>query len=118
MVKWASELSNVFRNKSGVRQSSLASAFLFTVYVDDLSQELNKLDLGCHFDEMWFGALMYANDLILISGSIKKLQCMLDSCDEFGLKMDLSFNTKKSFYYCTSNNSHISFMLSCDQLLL
>ena len=30
--------------------------------------------------------------------------------------MDLSFNTKKSFYYCTSNNSHINFMLSCDLL--
>ena len=41
---------------------------------------------------------------------------MLNCCDEFGLKMDLSFNTKKSFCYCTSNNSHINFMLSCDLL--
>ena len=52
MVKWASKLSDVFRIKSGVRQGGLASAFLFTIYVDDLLQELNKLDLGCHFDEM------------------------------------------------------------------
>ena len=116
MVKWASELSDVFRIKSGVRQGGLASAFLFTVYVDDLLQELNNLDLGCHFDEMWLGALMYADDLILISGSIKKLQSMLDCCDEFGLKMDLSFNTKKSFYYCTSNINHINFKLSSDLL--
>ena len=65
---------------------------------------------------MWLGALINADDLILISGSIKKLQCMLDCCDEFGLKIDLSFNTKKSFYYCTSNNSHNNFMLSCDLL--
>ena len=42
MVKWASELSDVFRIKSGVRQGGLASAFLFTVYADDLLQELNK----------------------------------------------------------------------------
>ena len=53
--------------------------------------------MGCHFDEMRLGALMYANDLIIISGSIKKLKCMLDCCDEFGLKMDLSFNTKSHF---------------------
>ena len=59
---------------------------------------------------------MYADDLILIPGSIKKLQCMLDGCDEFGLKMDLSFNIKKSFYYCTCNINHINFMLSCDLL--
>ena len=116
VVKWTSDLSNVFRIKSCVRKGDLASAFLFTVYVDDLLQELNKLDLGYHFDEMWLGALMYADDFILISGSIKKFQCMLDCCDEFGLKMDLSFNTKKSFYYCTSNNSHFNLMLSCDLL--
>ena len=59
---------------------------------------------------------MYIDDFVLISGSIKKLQCMLDCCDEFGLKMDLSFNSKKSFYNCTSNNSHINFMLSYDLL--
>ena len=79
-------------------------------------QELNNLDLGCHFDEMWLGALMYADDLILISGSIKKLQCLLDCCDEFGLRMNLNFKSKKSFYYCTSNNNRINFMLSCDLL--
>ena len=116
MVKWASELFNVFRIKSGVRQGGLASAFLFTVYVDHLLQEFNNLDLGCHFDEIWLGALMYADDLIQISDSIKKLQCMLDCCDEFGVKMDLSFNIKKSFYYCTNNIIHINFMLSCDLL--
>ena len=42
---------------------------------------------------------------------------MLDCCDESGLKMDLiSFTSKKSFYYCTSNINHINFMLSCDLL--
>ena len=54
---------------------------------------------------------------MLISGSTKKLQSLLDCCDEFCLKIDLSFTAKKSFYYCTSNTNHINFMLSCDLLL-
>ena len=41
---------------------------------------------------------------------------MLDCCDEFGPKMNLNFNTKKSFYFCSSNINHINFMLSCDLL--
>ena len=44
---------------------------------------------------------MYTDDLILISGSVKKLQCMLDKCSAFGLKMDIVFNVKKSLYTCT-----------------
>ena len=64
--------SDVFRITSGVRQGGLTSAFLFTIYVDNLLQEMNNLDLECHFNEMWFGALMCADDLRLKSGSIKQ----------------------------------------------
>ena len=47
-----------FHYKSGVHQGGLASAFLFTVYVDDLLHMLNVRQLGSHFDEKWLGAII------------------------------------------------------------
>ena len=115
-VKWAGELSSFFQIKINVRQSGLASAFLFTVYVDDLLCESNKEELGCYLSDMWLGALMYADDLILILGSVKKLQCMLNKCSAFGLKMDIAFNVKNSFYFCTDFNTKIDLKINGAEL--
>ena len=73
-----------------MRQGGLASAFLFTVYVDDLLNELNVCRLGCLLGDMWLGAIMYAHNLILISGSVKQMHNMLEKCavfDKYGFKV-------------------------------
>ena len=49
---------------------------------------------------------------ILISGFVKKLQCMLDEFSTFGLKMDIVFNVKKSFYFCTDCNMKIDLKIN------
>ena len=105
-----------FEIKSGVRQGGLASALFFIVYVDDLLWELDNEGLGCYFGDMWLGALMYADDLILISGSVKQLQHMLDKCTNFGGKMDLTFNAKKSCYFCTDHNVKLNLQLNEHEL--
>ena len=59
---------------------------------------------------------MYADDLILISSSVKELQCLLDICSTFGLKMDIVFNVKKSFYFCTDCNTKIDLEINGAEL--
>ena len=61
---------------------------------------------------MWLGALKYSDDLILISGSVKKSQCMLDKFSAFELKMDFVFNVKISFYFCTDCNMKIKLKIN------
>jgi len=62
---------------SGIRQGGILSPFLFNIYVDSLISVLRSSDLGCHIGSTYIGCLAYANDFILLSGSVAKLQDML-----------------------------------------
>jgi Reverse transcriptase (RNA-dependent DNA polymerase) len=64
--------------------------------VDELIEELGSSGNGCHINKIFFGCIMYADDIILLSPSVIGLQCMLDICFEFGAKHDIIFNSKKS----------------------
>ena len=57
----------IFSPTAGIRQGGILSPYLFTVYVDDMLKKLNKL--GCKFHGYVIGAIMYADDLVLISNS-------------------------------------------------
>ena len=61
-----------------VRQGGVLSPFLFNIYVDDLIKQLELLGTGCHVNEGYIGAILYADDLLLLSASIYGLQRMLD----------------------------------------
>ena len=42
------------------------------------------------------GCVLYADDILLISGSVLKLQKMLNICSEYAKNNDFMFNSKKS----------------------
>jgi len=48
---------------------------------------------------VYTGCLAYADDLILISASVVKLQKMLDICFTYGTNLDIRFNPTKSFLF-------------------
>jgi len=55
-------------------------------------------DYGCVIGPEFFGCIMYADDLVLVSHSVCVLQKMIDFCvDELNC-IGLSFNVKKSFF--------------------
>jgi len=59
----------------------------FTDCVDDLIIELELSGYGCSVGDTFFGCVIYADDLLLLSASVCGLQSMLDSCYKlsFGL---------------------------------
>ena len=59
--------------------------------------QLEKSDQGCYVEQCFAGAIVYADDLHLLSGLVKKLQLMLDLSYEFGIKCDLVFTIDKSY---------------------
>jgi len=74
VVQWDNYFSSYFVIKSGVRQGGVLSLILFNIYVDCLAESLRESDLGCHIHGVYFGCLLNADDIILLSASIGNLQ--------------------------------------------
>ena len=72
--------------------------FFFTLYVNDIIEDLQQQGLGCYVGDLYVGCIMYADDLVLLSSSLTTLQLMVDrckaSCEAIGLCLNV--NTGKS----------------------
>ena len=95
-VRWGSSISASFRVSNGVRQGGILSPHMFNVYVDDLSQILNRCRTGCLSGNITINHLMYADDLVLLSPSATGLRELLCACEEFSISYDVVYNSKKS----------------------
>jgi len=85
-----------FRVTCGVLQGGIVSSFMFNIYVDKLLNRLSKSGYGCHVGNTFFGCIMYADDLILLSPLLCGLQYMIDICSDYATDSSLVFNAKKT----------------------
>jgi len=51
-IKWSKHFSEPLHVSNGVRQGGVLSPYLFAVYLDDLSNELNNIKAGCYIGEV------------------------------------------------------------------
>ena len=63
--------SDPFLAHNGVRQGGVLSPYLFNMYINKLSVELNKCSIGCLLDQVYVNHLLYADNTVLISPSAK-----------------------------------------------
>ena len=54
---------------------------------------LRNAGIGCHINGMFYGAVIYADDIFLLSGSRNGLQAMADMCHDFVSTRNLKFGT-------------------------
>ena len=92
-VKWAAEFSDLFSVSNGVRQGAVSSTILFAVYIDDLLSLLKGSRLGCHIDNVFVGAFVFADDILLFAASRAGLQSLVDICYKFAAEKNLKFGT-------------------------
>ena len=84
-VKWGEELSCEFGVKNGVRQGGVTSAIFFAVYIDDLLKILRQSGFGCNINGVFYGAIIYADDILLLSGSRNGLQNLVNLSSRFAM---------------------------------
>ena len=96
MVRWGSSVSEPFHVSNGVRQGGILSPFLFNLYMDGLSDNLNACKTGCVVGSILVNHLMYADDLVIVSPSSTGLQSLLQICSNYGVDNDVKYNAKKS----------------------
>ena len=74
---------DLFNVSNGVRQGGLLFPYLFTEYVDDLSNTLNSAGIGCHIHNCCIKHMFYTDDLCVIAPSTSGLQASLNICAKF-----------------------------------
>ena len=95
-VRWGGSLSRSFKVTNGVRQGGVLSPYLFAIYMDDLSQKLNKLRVGCMINDSCLNHILFADDLCCFSPSLTGLQNLVDECNAYASSHDIVFNYRKS----------------------
>ena len=99
-VRWGNVISSDFLVCNGVRQGGVLSPFLFNIYVDQLSSELNHQPVGCVISNVKINHLMYADDLVLLAPSASGLNKLLRICEDYGVSHDIKYNPVKSAVMC------------------
>ena len=87
--------SELFHVSNGVRQGGVLSPYLFAVYLDDLSNELNNIKAGCYIGEVLLNHLMFADDICVLCPSVHWLQRILDVCQAYAESHGIIFNCNK-----------------------
>ena len=89
-------MSTMFNVSNGVRQGGILSPYLFIMYMEDLSVNLNRCPTGCIVGNTIVNHIMYVDDIVLLCPSAIGLCYLLDECDKYGLTHDIKYNSKKS----------------------
>ena len=73
------------------------SPYLFAVYSDDLSIELNNTRAGCYIVEVLLNHLMFADDICIFCPRVRVgLQSILDVCQDYAKSHGNIFNCSKT----------------------
>ncbi|XP_063542680.1 uncharacterized protein LOC134751227 [Cydia strobilella] len=97
-VRWTNARSDSYGLECGVRQGGLSSPKLFNLYVDGLISELSNTHVGCHVDGVCVNNISYADDMVLLSPSVKALRRLLNICESYASSHGLQYNVNKSEY--------------------
>ena len=81
-------MSSFFKIEFGVRQDSVLSPHLFSIYINDIVSRFN-------INQRLF-IVLYADDILLIAPSLTELQLLFHLCQLELAWLDMSINTKKS----------------------
>ena len=86
-----------------MRQGSVLSPILFSVYLDSLLVDLSKSGVGCYWGSFFAGEFAYADDVVLLAPCAAALRIMLSICSRFALSHKLEFNASKTKLICFSS---------------
>lgn len=95
-VRWSGALSGGYGLECGVRQGGLTSPALFSLYINQLIEELSSTGVGCSIDGMIVNSISYADDMVLLSPSIDALRRLLGVCEQYATSHGLLYNVRKS----------------------
>ena len=114
-IKLNSSTTEWFDVKSGVRQGDSLSPTLFNIYINDLVNELNSLNIGININGRQICCLLYADDIVIFCNSEENLQKLLDRVHSWCLKWKMQLNYTKSniVHFRTNRRPRTTFSFKC-----
>src|SRR5690349_20674722 len=97
-VRIEGDLTEYFPIDTGVRQGCVLSPLLYAMFINGLVKEINALNIGVEIETGGekVSALLYADDIVLMTTDRYKLQQMLDVVANYAKKWRFELNPKKS----------------------
>ncbi|CAF0751774.1 unnamed protein product [Brachionus calyciflorus] len=95
-------ITNLFESSTNhgiycvTEQGGPLSPKFFSIHVEDLINEIMETDLITDINRIKTGILMYADDLLIMTESIKKMVKVLKMCENFGIRTGIKFNPSKT----------------------
>ena len=112
-IKFNDNLSNAFSSYIGVRQGECLSPFLFSMYINDLENELMQNGVeGIDMGMLKLYLLLYADDIVIFSNTSDGLQKGLDVLSDYCQRWKLSVNTEKTKIMVFRNGGNLPINLS------
>ena len=95
-VKLGHYLTDTFPVNFGVKQGCKMSPSLFSIYVNDLAEDIRALNIGVDIDDLNVSILLYADDIALIAPDEESLQNMLNCIHSWCMKWRMTLNETKT----------------------
>ena len=89
-------LGKFFSMENGVAQGDTLSPTLFSLYINNILEEVQDHNLGLGIDGKWLGALMFADDFVGACDTAEQLQRMINVTYNWLCKYRFQANISKS----------------------
>ena len=71
----------MFKLNCGVRRGGVLSPHLFSVYVDDIIEQIVEESISCVFRSNVVSIILCAEDILVLAPSIDSLQRLVNMCE-------------------------------------
>ena len=112
-VRWGDAKSSMMEITNGTRQGAILSPILWATYADPMLKRLRALGLGARVCGQFVGAVMFADDVLLIAPTRNAMQRMLEELERFAEESNITFSTdpvpmrsKSKCIYVVGSNSN------------
>ena len=88
--------SEEYEVENGLMEGALLSPWLYTIFINDLIERLERAGVGVKVGGSWVGALYYADDLVLVANTDADMQGMLDILDDYSREWKFQVSAGKT----------------------